>query len=55
MKVEINLKIILLAILFIVLEQFDIYLIFIIFITLHELAHVAVGMLMRFATRGFFH
>ena len=45
MKIEINLKIILLGILFFILKQLDIYLIFIIFITLHEMAHLIVGML----------
>lgn len=45
MKVEINLKIILLGILFFVLERLDIYLIFIIFIVLHEMAHLVVGMM----------
>lgn len=45
MKVEINLKIILLGILFFVLEQIDIYLIFIIFIVFHEMAHILIGMM----------
>ena len=44
MKIEINLKIILLAILFFILKQIDIYLIFIIFIIIHEMAHLIVGM-----------
>lgn len=44
MKVEINLKIILFGILFFILEQMDVYLIFIISIILHEMAHLAVGM-----------
>lgn len=44
MKVEINLKIILLGILFFVLKQLDVYLLFILFITLHEMAHLVVGM-----------
>lgn len=46
MKIEINLKIILLGILFFILKQFDVYLIFIIFITSHELAHLVVGMVL---------
>lgn len=45
MKIEINLKIILLGILFFILRQLDIYVIFIIFILLHEIAHMVVGML----------
>lgn len=44
MKIEINLKIILLGILFFILRQFDIYVIFLIFIILHELAHLFVGL-----------
>lgn len=44
MKVEINLKIILFGILFFVLEQIDVYLIFILSIILHEMAHLLVGM-----------
>lgn len=45
MKVEINLKIILFGILFFILEQIDVYFIFIISIILHEMAHLSVGML----------
>ena len=45
MKVEINLKIILFGILFFILEQIDIYLIFIVSIIFHEMAHLSVGML----------
>ncbi len=44
MKIEINLKIILFGILFFILEQMDVYFIFIISIILHEMAHLAVGM-----------
>lgn len=55
MKIEINLKIILLGILFLILKQFDIYVIFIIFITLHELAHLLVGLSLRFETKNDFH
>lgn len=50
MKVEINLKVILLGILFFVLNQIDIYVIFIIFIIMHEIAHLIVGMFARVAT-----
>lgn len=45
MKIEINLKIILFGILFFILKQLDIYLIFIISITLHEISHLLVGVL----------
>ncbi len=45
MKVEINLKIILFGSLFFILEQIDIYLIFIVSIIFHEMAHLSVGML----------
>ncbi len=44
MKVEINLKIILFGILFFILEQIDLYLIFIVSIIFHEMAHLSVGM-----------
>ena len=50
MKVEINLKIILLGILFFVLNQIDIYVMFIIFIIIHEIAHLIMGMIARLAT-----
>ena len=53
MKIEINLKIILLGILFLVLRQFDLYLIFLIFIVAHEMAHLAVGMLMGLRPKVF--
>lgn len=43
MKLEINLKIILIGLLFFVLKQIDIYIIFIVFIILHEMAHLVVG------------
>lgn len=45
MKIEINLKIILFGILFFILEQIDVYFIFIISIIFHEMAHLSVGML----------
>lgn len=44
MKVEINLKIILFAVLFFILKQLDVYIIFIIFITIHEMAHLLTGL-----------
>ena len=55
MKIEINLKIVLLGILFFVLKQLDVYLLFILFITLHEMAHLVVGMLMRVTSQNFSH
>ena len=45
MKIEINLKIVLFGILFFILEQMDVYLIFIISIIFHEMAHLAVGVM----------
>lgn len=45
MKIEINLKIILFGVLFFILKQIDIYMIFITFIILHEIAHLVVGMI----------
>ena len=48
MKIEINLKIILLMILLIILKKIDIYILFIIFILCHELAHMIVGMILGF-------
>jgi len=43
-KVEINLKIVLLGILFFILKEFEVYAIFILFIVLHEMAHLIIGM-----------
>lgn len=43
MKIEINLKIILVLILFLIIKNINTYLIFIIFILIHELAHLLVG------------
>lgn len=48
MKIEINLKIILLIILFLFLNRFELYMIFIIFIVFHELAHMLIGILLGF-------
>lgn len=45
MKIEINLKIILLFIIFILINKIDIYIIFLVFILLHELSHMIVGMI----------
>lgn len=44
MKIEIDLKIILLILLFVFTSQIEIYGIFILFIFLHELAHIVVGL-----------
>lgn len=46
MKIEINLKIIIVIILFFLLNNLEMYLMFFIFILLHELAHLFVGILM---------
>ena len=48
MKIEINLKIILFIILFIMLNKIDIYMLFIIFILCHELAHMLIGIFLGF-------
>jgi len=53
LKVEINLKIILLGILFFVLEQLDMYLIFLIFIVFHEIAHMLVGIICGLKPKNF--
>lgn len=53
MKIEINLKIILLSILFFILKEFDIYMIFLAFIILHEIAHMVVGMLVGLRPKVF--
>jgi stage IV sporulation protein FB len=45
MKIEINLKIILMIIVFFLLKSVDTYVIFLIFVFLHELAHLIVGVL----------
>ena len=45
MKIEINLKIIIILILFLIIQNIDTYIIFIAFILLHEIAHLIVGML----------
>lgn len=45
MKIEINLKIILVLILFLVLNNIDTYIIFLIFVLMHEIAHLTVGVL----------
>lgn len=48
MKIEIDLKVILLMLIFLFTAQIEIYGIFIFFIFLHELAHVLVGLLLGF-------
>lgn len=53
MKIEINLKIILFVILFFVLEQIDLYMIFIASIVLHEMAHLLMGMLVGLKPKVF--
>ena len=45
MKIEINLKIILVFILFLILNNVDTYIIFLIFVLMHEIAHLVVGVL----------
>lgn len=48
MEIKIDLKIFFLCIAYLILEQFEMYIIFLIFITLHELAHAIVGMIQGF-------
>ena len=48
MKIEVNLKIILLLILLIFLNKIKIYIIFITFILMHELSHMIIGILLGF-------
>lgn len=48
MKIEINLKIILLIVLFIILNKIDVYILFIFFILCHELSHMVIGILLGF-------
>lgn len=48
MKIEIDLRVILLMIVFLFTSQIDIYVIFIFFIFLHELAHILVGFALGF-------
>ncbi len=45
MKIEINLKILLIILLFFIFNNISTYLIFILFITLHEVAHLIVGII----------
>jgi len=45
MKIEINLKIIFVLILFLILNNIDTYIIFLIFVLMHEIAHLIVGLL----------
>ena len=53
MKIEIDLKIILLAILFFLLKKIELYKIFIVFIFIHEIMHLLVGMLVGFVPKRF--
>ncbi|MBO5397572.1 MAG: M50 family metallopeptidase [Clostridia bacterium] len=48
MKIEIDLRVILLMIVFLFTSQIDIYVIFIFFVFLHELAHILVGLALGF-------
>lgn len=48
MKIEINLKIILIAILFFLINKIDIYAIFLLFIIIHEIIHAVAGMILSF-------
>lgn len=48
MKIEINLKIILIAILFFLINKIDIYAIFLLFIIIHEIIHAVAGMILGF-------
>ena len=48
MKIEIDLRVILLMVVFLFTSQIDIYVIFIFFIFLHELAHILVGFALGF-------
>lgn len=45
MKIEINLKIIFIIILFLIFKSLDMYLIFLLFVLIHEVAHLIVGIL----------
>lgn len=51
MKIEINLKIILLMILVFFLNKIEIYILFILFIIIHELFHMIVGMILGFSPK----
>ena len=48
MKIEVNLNIILLVVLLIFLNKIDVYILFILFIMCHELAHMIMGMILGF-------
>lgn len=45
MKIEINLKIVFVIILFFLLKSLDLYFMFLVFVLIHELAHLIVGIL----------
>lgn len=53
MKIEINLKIILILVLFFLLNKIDIYMIFLIFIILHEIIHAVTGLCFGFKPKVF--
>lgn len=53
MKIEINLKIVFLIVLFFLINQIQIYCIFLVFIILHEIAHMITGMMLGFKPRVF--
>lgn len=48
MEIKIDLKICFLCIAYLILEQFEMYIIFLIFISLHELAHTIIGIIQGF-------
>lgn len=48
MEIKIDLKIFFLCIAYLILEQFEMYIIFLIFISLHELAHTIIGIIQGF-------
>ena len=48
MKVQIDLKIIFLCIVYLILNQLELYLLFIVFITIHEIMHALVGIICGF-------
>ena len=53
MKIEINLKIILILVLFLLINKIDVYAIFLIFIIIHEIVHALVGILLGFKPKVF--
>jgi stage IV sporulation protein FB len=53
MKIQIDLRIILLLILYFLFKNLDLYLIFLVFIALHECGHVIVGIVCGFKLKEF--